>query len=287
MVNSPSSTVKADRRDRPRASAESAFAFGAPKLNPFGDLHSVQHLSARLARSLRPVFEALLRRELRVWAEPLVVQRFADYRAERPEGLTAWMPMAVTPSPASSPGIALAVFDGRFVLEMLDLFFGGTGEAPKAIPSEFSPAAEAMVGRVAAMLVQPLKAAWEPLAKIEFAPGRVEANAALLTDLDADDAMVVTRFGMAEGDGQPRFVDVVYPVAVLKPHTPQLTGKVVGKTQARGLKLGQATVDAGAGGQGQRQQPAATPTQPQRPTSAFTRAASDDSAAVTDSNRLA
>ena len=137
MVNSPSSTVKADRRERPRASVESAFAFGAPKLNPFGDLHSVQHLSARLARSLRPVFEALLRRELRLWAEPLVVQRFADYRAERPEGLTAWLPMAVTPSPASSPGIALAVFDGRFVLEMLDLFFGGTGEAPKNLPGEF------------------------------------------------------------------------------------------------------------------------------------------------------
>jgi flagellar hook-length control protein FliK len=57
--------------------------------------------------------------------------------------------------------------------------------------------------------------------------------------------------------------------------------------QARGLKLGQATVDAGAGGQGQRQQPAATPTQPQRPPSAFTRAAADDSAAATDSTRLA
>lgn len=119
MVNSPSSTVKADRRERPRASAESAFAFGAPKLNPFGDLHSVQHLSA-------------------------------------------------------------------------------------------------------------------------------------------------TRAILA--DAQPRLAELA---------------------QARGLKLGQATVDAGAGGQGQRQQPAATPTQPQRPASAFTRAASDDSAAATDSTRLA
>jgi flagellar motor switch protein FliM len=230
MVNSSSSTVKADRRERPRASVESAFAFGAPKLNPFGDLHSVQHLSARLARSLRGVFEPVLRRELRIWAEPLVVQRFADYRAERPEGLTAWMPLAVTPSPASSPGVALAVFDGRFVLEMLDLFFGGAGDTPKALPGEFSPAAEAMVARVAAMLAQPMKSAWEPLAKLDFAPGHVEANAAMLADLDGDDAMVVTRFGMASDDEEPRFVDLVYPVSVLKPHSPQLTGKVVGKT---------------------------------------------------------
>ena len=63
-----------------------------------------------------------------------------------------------------------------------------------------------------------------------FTPGHVEANAALLADLDGDDAMVVTRFGLAAEDEAPRFVDLVYPVAVLKPHTPQLTGKVVGKT---------------------------------------------------------
>jgi len=230
MVNGSSSTVKTDRRERPRASAEGAFAFGAPKLNPFGDLHSVQHLSARLARSLRGVFEPILRREVRTWAEPLVVQRFADYRAERPDGLTAWMPLAVTPSPASSPGVALAVFDGRFVLEMLDLFFGGTGDTPKVLPGEFTPAAEAMVARAAMMLSAPLKSAWEPLARLDFVPGRVEANAAMLTDLDGDDAMVVTRFGMASEDDKPRFLDIVYPVAVLKPHTPQLTGKVVGKT---------------------------------------------------------
>jgi len=229
MVNSPSSTVKADRRDRPRASVESAFAFGAPKLNPFGDLHSVQHLSARLARSLRGVFEPLLRRELRIWAEPLVVQRFADYRAERPEGLTAWMPLAVTPSPASSPGLALAVFDGRFVNELLDLFFGGPGETPKVLPAEFSPAAEAMVARVAAMFAVPLKSAWEPLARLDFLPGRCESNAAMLAGLEGDDAMVVTRFGMAAGNEPPRMFDILYPVAVLKPHTPQLTGKVVGK----------------------------------------------------------
>jgi flagellar motor switch protein FliM len=229
MVNSPSSSVMADRRERPRGDVGSAFAFGAPKLNPFGDLHSVQHLSARLARSLRGVFEPVLRRELRTWAEPLVVQRFADYRAERPEGLTAWMPLMVTPSPAASPGKALVIFDGRFVLEMLDLFFGGIGEVPKHLPGEFSAAAEAMVARVAGMLATPLKSAWEPLAKLDFVPGHVEANAALLADIDGEDAMVVTRFGLASGTDEPRFVDIVYPVAILKPHTPQLTGKVVGK----------------------------------------------------------
>ena len=99
MVNGPSEMTlqgtASDRRERPRAAAEHAPALGAANLNPFGDLHGVQHLTARLAKSLKPVFEPLLGEGLRLWAEPLSVQRHADYRAERPDGLTAWLPLAI------------------------------------------------------------------------------------------------------------------------------------------------------------------------------------------------
>ncbi|RIA44520.1 flagellar motor switch protein FliM [Hephaestia caeni] len=222
MVNEPATTAKADRRERPRDSAEPSSALGVANLNPFGDLHTMQHLSARLARSLRGVFEPLLRAETRVWAEPLVVQRFADYRAERPEGLTAWVPLKITPG----TGRALAVLDAGFVLEMLDRFFGGPGVAPAAIPNEFSATAEMMAARVARQLAAPLTVAWEPLVRLGFEAGNVEVNASMLADLDADDAMVVTRFGIAAGDGEHRRLDLVYPVAALKPHTLSLTGKV-------------------------------------------------------------
>src|SRR3569623_3759277 len=121
MVNGSSSISDTDRRERPRAAAAHAPALGGANLNPFGDLHTLQHLSARLARSLRGVFEPLLRHELRTWSEPLTVQRFADYRAERPEGLTGWLPLMVTPG----TGQALLVIDAKFALELLELFFGG------------------------------------------------------------------------------------------------------------------------------------------------------------------
>ena len=219
-----------ERRERPRRTAAHA-TLGATNLNPFGDLHTVQHLSARLARSLRGVFEPLLRRECRSWAEPLVVQRLADYSAERPDGLTAWLPLAMGPAgqPAAGQtvtGQALAVFDGRFVMELLDLFFGGTGHAPSDLPREFTPAAEALIERLGAMVAAPLTTAWEPLARLDFRPGRVESNPALIADLDVDDAVVVTRFGIAAGTAKPVFVDLLYPVAALKPYAPSLTGKV-------------------------------------------------------------
>ncbi|MBB4086582.1 MULTISPECIES: flagellar motor switch protein FliM [Sphingomonas] len=222
MVNGPDI---AERRERARPASADHGLLGEAKLNPFGDLHTLQHLSARYARSLRSLFEPLLRQEVRSWAEPLVVQRFADYRAERGDALTAWVPLTMPPQADQG----LCVLDGRFVLELLDLFFGGSGAAPAMLPSEFSPATEAMVERLGAMLVEPLRQAWEPLARIEFVPARPEASAAMLPGFDGDDAMIVTRFGIAAGTALPVFIDLLYPVSALKPHGAALTGKVVSK----------------------------------------------------------
>ncbi len=224
MVNAEATS---DRRTRDRQPAAHAVGLGATKLNPFGDLHTLQHLSARLARSLRGVFEPLLRREVRAWAEPLVVQRFGDYRSEKGDLLTAWLPMTMSPQGAS----ALCVLDGVFVLRLLDLFFGGNGATPLLMPTEFSPAADAMVTKIGQTLAGPLRTAWEPLARIDFTPTHVESNAAMLA-ADTDDAMIVTRFGIAAGDDAPVFVDLIYPVTALKPHAPTLTGKVLDKQEA-------------------------------------------------------
>jgi flagellar motor switch protein FliM len=227
MVNAAEISGTTERRERSRAAAHVA-SLGVANLNPFGDLHTLQHLSARLARSLRGVFEPVLRTSVRSWAEPLVVQRFADYSIERGQGLTGWLPLAMQPGDCR----ALAVFDGGFVIETLDLFFGGNGDRPKALPSEFTPAAEAMIVRLGAMLADPLGKAWEPISRIDFVPLHAEASPAMLQNIDGDDAMIVTRFGIAAGEGGPVFIDILYPVAALKPFAPTLTGKVHGRSAA-------------------------------------------------------
>ncbi|MFD1787450.1 flagellar motor switch protein FliM [Sphingomonas floccifaciens] len=225
MVNSAATDTN-ERRGRSRGTADHAASLGVANLNPFGDLHTLQHLSARLARSFRGVFEPVLRRNIRTWAEPLVVQRFADYSAERDGLLTAWLPLAMTPGDMR----AFVMFDGGFVMETLDLFFGGPGDRPRNLPSEFTPAGEAMIGRLGRMIVAPLSNAWTPLARIEFDCGNPEGSPALLQGFDGDDAMIVTRFGLSGTDTDPIFIDIVYPVAALKPFAPTLTGKVLGRS---------------------------------------------------------
>jgi flagellar motor switch protein FliM len=219
MVNSPSDDVIAERRERPRTGAEHAPALGASNLNPFGDLVTLQHLSARLAKSLKGVFEGMLRKQLRAWAEPLVVQRWADYKAERGNQLAAWQGLAMAPG----KGRALIVIDGKFVMEMLDAFFGGDGEAHA--PIEFTPAAETLVARLGQVIAAPLDAAWEPVSRVAFRAVS-EASIAVAPELGADDPVVVTRFGLAEGEHKPVYVDILYPVAALKPHGSALTAKV-------------------------------------------------------------
>lgn len=224
MVNSPSELGAGERRERSRAGAEHAPALGTASLNPFGDLHSVQHLSARLAKSLKGSFEPLIGEGARCWAEPLAVQRFGDYRSERPQGLTAWLPLAMTPG----RGRALIVADGKLVLEMLDRFFGGEGEAPHPLPAEFTGSAETLLARLSANIAAQLAPAWELLARIEFAPVAPVAPLSAAPEIDAGEAMVVTRLGVAAGDAKPQWIDILYPVSALKPYTPSLTAKVIG-----------------------------------------------------------
>jgi len=224
MVNAPATATPAssqERRERPRAPAAGSPVLGAPKLNPLGDLHSVQHLTARLARALRPVFEPVLRAELRSWAEPLSVQRFADYRAEQ-------SPLVAAATLVAPVGDARAhlLLDGRAVLRMLDLFFGGTGALPATLPDTLSPAAEALVARLAGAVAAPLGAAWEPVAPLRFAFRAVEPVA-----IDPEVAVVATRIGLAADGADPQFVDLLYPVAGLKPHAAALAGKVVDKAE--------------------------------------------------------
>jgi flagellar motor switch protein FliM len=231
MVNAPPTTERRSKARVGDSAAAEAAVLGTQKLNPFGDLHTLQHLSARLARGLRPVWETLLRREVRSFAEPLSVQRFADYRAERGDLLTAWLPLAMTPGVGQgSTNQAWCVIDGRFLIELLDLFFGGAGVAPLPMPADFSPAADAMAVRIAGMFADALGTAWEPLTRVSFAADRMEQAA----DIDGEDAVIVTRVGV-DTPGQPMFVDILYPVVALKPHGATLTGKVLDKAERNAL----------------------------------------------------
>ena len=117
--------------------------------------------------------------------------------------------------------------DGKSAFEMPARFFGGEGEAPQPMPAEFTGSAETLLARLSDTLAQQLSPAWELLAKIDFVPAQTFAPLSTTPEIDTGEAMVVTRLGVAAGEAKPQWIDILYPVAALKPYTPSLTAKVI------------------------------------------------------------
>ncbi len=211
-----------------RKPAQHAQALGSASANPLGDLQALAHVNQHLTRSLRTLFEPLLRQGVKVSAEPIAVERFDEYLTKRGAALTSVSLIGMAPL----SGQAMLVLDGALTLRLVDMYFGGPGLAPNPLPVEFTPTAEAMITRIAAGFAERLAAGWAELAEIAFVAGRTETNPAMLSNIDGEDRVVRTRFVLTIGEGRSVTVDLLYPAASLKPIAPILSSKVQSRRQA-------------------------------------------------------
>jgi flagellar motor switch protein FliM len=206
-----------------RATAQHAPVLGSASANPLGDLQALAPVNQQLARTLRTLFEPLLRQQLKISAEAVAVERWDAYLTSRGGGLSSVTMMSMAPL----SGQAMLVLDGGLTFRLVDIYFGGPGLAPNPMPAEFTPTAEAMIERVASGFAERLAGAWAELAEIGFQPVRTEANPAMLAHIDGEDRVVRTRFLLTVGNAaHPIAVDLLYPAASLKPIAPILSSKV-------------------------------------------------------------
>ncbi|MBA2918976.1 flagellar motor switch protein FliM [Sphingomonas sp. MAH-20] len=211
-----------------RATAQHAPVLASASANPLGDLQALAQVNQRLARSLRGLFEPLLRQAVKVSAEPIAVERFDAYQSSRGQALSSVTMIGMAPL----SGQAMLVLDGALTFRLVDLYFGGPGLPPNPLPAEFTPTAEAMIARIAAGFAERLSGAWGELAEIAFQPGRTEANPAMLSHIDGEDRVVRTRFVLTVGEARPIEIDLLYPAASLKPIAAILSSKVQSRRQA-------------------------------------------------------
>lgn len=205
--------------------ARHAEVLGSSRGNWLGDLHALQQLCDRQARGVRGVFEPLLKRQPRIVAEPLRVERFDDYLDRLKPGLTSFNILRMAPL----NGHAMVTLEANLVLSMVDLFFGGAGALPSANPAEFTGAEDAIARRAVSGIVEVLNRTWVELAEVGFHPHAVESNRRMLSHLDGDDPVIVCRFEITLPDDRISPVDIVYPVVALKPLASVLCAKVQSK----------------------------------------------------------
>lgn len=211
-----------------RATAQHAPVLGSESANPLGDLQALTQVNQHVARSLRTLFEPLLRQPVKVAVEPIAVQRFDEYLSSACSGLASATLIGMAPL----SGQAMLFLDGAFTFRLVDLYFGGPGLVPNPTPAEFTPTAEAMIGRLARGVAERLATGWAELAEIEFQVGRTETNPHMLSHIDGEDRVVRTRFLLTVAESQAIPVDLLYPAASLKPISAILSSKVQARRQA-------------------------------------------------------
>lgn len=211
-----------------RAPASHAPALGATASNPMGDLNALAVVNQRIARSLRTLFEPMLRQPVKVAPDLIATLRWDDYVEKRAGALSSVTLIGMPPL----SGQAMLVLDGGFIFRLVDLYFGGPGLVPDPLPAEFTASAETMIGRVAKGFVERLAGGWSELAEIDFQTTRTETNIEMVTAVDGDDRVVLTRFVLSFGEGKKVPFDLLYPAASLKPIAPILSAKAPAKRQA-------------------------------------------------------
>ncbi len=225
VENAPLSTGSAPGRRTP---ASHAPALGSAASNPMGDLNALALVNQRIARSLRALFEPMLRQPAKVAPDPIAIERWDDYVAKRPSALSSVTMIAMPPL----AGQAMLVLDGGFIFRLVDLYFGGPGLVPNPLPAEFTGSAETIISRVAQGFVDRLAGGWSELADIDFQAIKTETNIEMVNAVDGDDKVVVTRFVLTFGEGKQVPFDLLYPAASLKPIAPILSAKAPARRQA-------------------------------------------------------
>jgi flagellar motor switch protein FliM len=119
------------------------------------------------------------------------------------------------------PGLTLlAAIEGTGLLRLVDRAFGGTGEAPKALPAAFPLSAELMIGKLETLVAVALAQALGYTDEGEIRPLRRAARLAELAPFPAGARIAVLRCEVTEGPRAPWQLTLALPQAML----PKLLG---------------------------------------------------------------
>jgi flagellar motor switch protein FliM len=234
-------------RERSAISEEevSALLENKPSGNPLPGVARPFDLAAhRISRTSLPVLETicrecveptrtalsvLLNRPLETSFTGLARQPTADALAELPTPVSI---AVIRLKPLA--GEAWVVIDPSLLLAMVDAFFGGSGRPSADTQAAVGPAAQRFLALAMGALGTGFATAFAQAAPLEIETVRLETNARALRSGDAQDPVLVARFGVEIGTGSGE-VRWLLPEALFAPIREALAsegGKPVARPQA-------------------------------------------------------
>jgi len=177
-----------------------------------GRMPTLEMINERYARLFRISLFNLLRRSAEIAVGGVQMLKFSEYVHSLfvPTSLNL-----VRVSPLR--GTALFVLDPKFVFTIVDSFFGGDGRFHTKIEGrEFTPTEHRVIQLILERVFVDLKAAWEPVADIDFEYLNSEVNPQFANIVSPTEVVVVTVFHVELEGGGGDF-HIAMPYSMLEP----------------------------------------------------------------------
>lgn len=210
--------------------AVTRFRFGTASTQLGGELGGIELIHTRFTRSLRRAFLPLIRYQPEVTRGPIEHRAYDAYVSGRAGRAVCFNIIRAEPL----RGNLLVSVPPALVSALVDGFFGGRARGTSGGGArELTPTEERVIGRLVDGVCAGLTRAWEDVARLRFTPVGTETNAQLAIVLENDDAVVLCPFDvMLEGADEPHTIEILYPVAMLKPVLPGLRSATGGERPA-------------------------------------------------------
>ncbi len=201
----------------PQSQEIAPYALGQRKDRPVAHLAHLERMNERIARRLRGVIEPIAQTRAKVEAIPLETRRFDEWQRNQPDHSSLSL-FRISPV----KGVMMIAIEPTFINNMVDAFYGGTGNGLTAKSGEFTPSEQRLQARLVDAIVDVLRKSWGETYPLEFTFATHETNAAFANMVRPDEAVVLQSFTIKPGMSRSTRIEILYPLAILQPIEDQI-----------------------------------------------------------------
>lgn len=197
------------------------YALGRRKDRPVAQLAHLERMNERIARRLRDVIEPIAQARTRIDAIPLETRRFDEWQRAQSDYVSLSL-FRVRPV----KGMMMIAIDPSFITNMVDAFYGGTGNGLATKSGEFTPSEQRLQKRLVAAIIDVLAKSWEETYPLQFEFAAHEINADFANMVRSDESVVLQSFTIKPGMTRSTRIEILYPLAMLQPIEDAIAARV-------------------------------------------------------------
>ncbi|MCL6635392.1 MAG: flagellar motor switch protein FliM [Peptococcaceae bacterium] len=209
--------VKIEELQQTRQQVEyKRYDFRRPNKFSKDQLRTLQVLHGVFARLLSSFLTGYLRNNIQIEVASVDQLTYEDFIRSIPTP-TVLTIFSLNPL----KGTAIAQFDLMFLFPMIDLFFGGNGEAPKAV-RELTDIELSVARKLSVKVLENLALAWKDIVQVEPVIETVDTNPHLHQIFSFNEIVALITLTTQVGDAARGFINLCLPFPLLEPVISQL-----------------------------------------------------------------